>query len=488
MNWAGFGAGFSNGLDTGDKMVSSIHDMQIRHVREAGMAEAKALQQQAAPKVTDNGDAENLTARPQASSDPGAAPVETRLPENRPDPAAPDAIVTAPVSASDVQDSTQLSNRPLSSAPMAGAMVPAAEAQPAATASADPAAAKGFSLAQPKRFNVDGKEFDTAEQAAAHVKKSTPPLADFYKTTLIPKMAEAYIAQGKPEMAAAWQKYADDSDTQQHMKTYSKAVKLAQFGDYSGSAQELMKLHPHYQDGYDLVGAEATKGPDGSDGFTMTIKGPDGKEQQMFQNARTLTQLGLSQMSPDKMFEKQYDSQQKADIAKIGANIQTKKITALTERETLRQDGANTRSDARIESADSRAEEARTARAAADDKKIAAKKDQIDQTFQLRAKEIANGTAYRKAVSPEERQAIVVAGMAKDPLFQMKTPAEQKAAVEQVMSLIPQAKAKPAAPVAPAGPTGAVPNPFAPAAPAAPQQAGVPVFDPATGAIKFVSR
>jgi hypothetical protein len=474
---AGFANGFAGGMVIGQKLKQAVEDDKIAKVREQGIAEAKAMQAAAAPKVNDLGDQQNLTSNPQASRDPNAdMSVNTDIRKvglQTQSDASPDAMRTSPVSAPDVQDTSTLSSRPLASA-APGASLPDPEAPPAF--------AGGLPQAPRKRFDVDGQGFDTQEEAAAYVKKQTPALHSFFKEALIPKMTEALIAQGKPEAAAAWQKYADEDQTRTNMATWGKAVRLAQFGDFTSSAQELMKLHPHFDDGYELVSAEPTKGADGSDGFTMTVKGEDGQTQKIYQDAKTITEVGLAQLSPIEMFNKRFQRQTQADtLAAKEAMDERNDARTLTGIKQRGQDAM-----AKQEAAD----KARKDRQDAEDKAKLERQNEANKAKMDRAREgwaaaakrdadrIASQGQFKKPVSPQEREAMVITHLASDPMFNMLTAEQKRQRVEDTIALLPK----------PTAAQSTTPSPAAGAPTAPAGKRAVPVFNPATGKVDTVYR
>lgn len=466
----GFASGLNNGLALGQRLNDLIEQDQIAKVREQGLAEAKAMQAKATPQITDNGDMQNLKANPQASQDPNLAPqpVNTDLAKvGAQPPQQSEGMQTYPVSQPQVQDASQLGSQPLASA------APGAQPEPQVSF------ANGLPQQKVPRFNVGGQGFDTQEEAAAYVKKQTPALTSFYKDSLIPKMTEALIAQGKPDQAAAWQKYADEDQTRTNMGTWGKAVQLAQFGDYSSAAQELFKLHPHFDDGLELVSTKETKGPDGQDGFTMTLRDENGKEQQVFHDAKTITEFGLSQLSPIEMFNKRFQRQAQADTLAAKERIDERNdgrtATRQLENEKARDAAAAKRQDASIQANKDR-----------DEQRAKDKTAQIEKAATLRAKndaaKIEAGAKYQKSKSPEERRAIVVTELAKDPLFKLAPRDEQEAQVENVMSMIKGSK-----------PAQTTPNPMEQGLPQSRQQApagkiGVDIYDPTTGKMRTVYR
>lgn len=512
---AGFANGIAQGVSLGQQIRSEMQQAELAKVRAQGIAEAQAAQAAATPKITDLGDQDNLTSNPQQSVDPNMAPepVNTSLPAfiqgaqdaqaNPDDSPRASGIQTYPV---DQPDSTPIDPDKLSSVPQSS-QAPNTQQ----TATNDPAdnldanaKAGTVPLTPSKRFVVDGQGFDTQEDAAAYVRKQTPQLESFFKDTLIPKMTATLIAQGKPDQAQAWEQYADQEQTRQNMATWAKAVKLAQLQDYDGSASELMKLHPHFDDGYDLISAKPTTGDDGESGFTMTVRAPDGSTQQIYQNSKSLTEMGLPQLSPIEMFNQMYKRQVNADTleAKAGFDQQNdertmKRALAVAGVQAgARQQVAQTQVQGRQAVADSRNQTLQNIHASDNDARMARMREGWAARAQLDAQRIAQQGQYRKAVSPEERQAIIVSSLAKDPMFNTLTPEQKKQRVADTMALIPASPAGGAArpPVvnpfnngigAPSAPQQSIPAPGG-GAPAG--KVAVPVFDPASGTIKTVYR
>lgn len=509
-NWgaglAGLTSGIANGITLGRQIRGAIDENQLAQVRAQGLAEAQAAQAAATPQIQDNGDANNLTSNPQASQDPNATPepINTSLTaaiqgaqdaQSAPDADARAAgIKTYAVQAPEAPQSTdQLSSTPLASA----APDATPDAGSAAPSNLDAAARSGLAPLTPaKRFNVNGQGFDTQEDAAAYVKKQTPDLSTFYSKTLVPKMKDALVAQGKIDQAAAWQKYADEDQTQTNAKTWLKAVQLSQFEDYNGAAEQLMKLHPHFDDGVDLLSSTPTKGPNGEDGFTMKIRDQDGSEKTIYQDSKTITELGLTQLSPIEAFNKRFARQTQADSMAARATIDQQNDQRTLNRSLLvagvqagsRQKVAETNTEARKDVAKTN-NDAKSARQTSED---AAKSARIDQAAKNRIAQLDHqlqtSGQYRKGVSPQEREAMVVTHLASDPMFNMLSPADRQKKVAETLALLPKPTAAPAQ---------TVPNPMqqgiqtssVPAAPAAPAgKTAVPVFNPATGKIENVFR
>jgi hypothetical protein len=486
---AGFANGLNSGLSTGQRLSQMVEEDKLAKVRAQGIAEAQAMQQAATPKVQDLGDQQNLTSNPQMSRDPNAdTSVNTSLQQfqNNAQAQADGGPGSSPVAAPSVQDTNQLSDQPLASA-APGAKI--------ADPQASPAFANGLPDVPRKRFNVDGQGFDTQDQADAAAKSKAPPLSDFYAKALVPRMKDALLAQGKVEEAERWEKFATDEKGRKYGETWLNAVKLANQQDYDGAASELMKLHPHFADGYDLVSAEAAKGPDGSSGFNMRVRGPDGTVKDMFQNSRTLVEMGAPQLSPINAFQMMEKRQTAVDTlaAKEAIDERNDKRTRdrMMDVTTQRGKDAQAKQDAEDKAREARAKAAQEARLAQarEGWTAAAKRD---------ADRIASLGAYRKAVSPEERQAIVVSGLTKDPMFNMLSAEDKKQRVADTMALIPQPQPQQRGqtvqnPVSANPQQQGIPQAAGPAAPSVPSVAppgkrAVQVYDPATNGVKTIYR
>lgn len=453
---AGFANGLNNGLTVGERLGDMIQRDKLARVREQGIAEAQAMQAKAMPQVVDNGDMQNLTANPQQNIDPNADQSAGANGQR--------ALAAFQTSAP----------RPSADQITLGAEPQASRSPMAADVEASSPAPFAQGLPKAKRFQVGSQAFDTKADADAYAKSQAPAIEEFYATTLVPRMKEALMAQGKPDQAAAWQKYADDDKTRKHMKTWGEAFQFAQLGDYNQAAQRLIKLHPDFDDGYEVVSAKPTKGPDGADGFTMKIRDEDGNEQEIFHDAQTITELGLSQLSPIEMFNKRFQRQTQADTLKARAAIDATNDARTTQSrlqvEEKRQAGQGERQEVKI---------------AADEKKLATQEAgrdrRVERQGQLAAERDANrikaSGMYRKDASPEEQRRIVWQTLSRDPLFTTATPEEQEERVGQAIQFIQGGKG--AAPAATGTSTTA--NPFSGAA-----ETGVPVFR--NGRIERVQR
>lgn len=454
---AGFAAGLSSGLNTGAKLAGMVEDYQLRKVREQGIAEAKALQAAASPKVQDNGDVNNLTSRPQASADP-----------NAPQSAAGQGILGI------LQQNAQPEQRP-STAPeqQAGELggAPQASKAPVQQPFESPRAS-GIQLAAPKRYSVGSQQFDDKGKAEAAAKDQTPDLESYYAKTLVPRMKEKLLEMGRVEEAAKWEKYAEEKTTQGHMKTWGKALGHAQNGDYMGAAEQLMKLYPDYDDGFELVESKAQKGDNGQEGFLMKVRDAEGNERTVFHDAKTITEVGLAQLSPIEMFQQRLKRQTQAealaakeaadernDLRSLGKSLATAFVNngSRQRMQDDRQEFQSQRDDKRHEQNKER-----------DASKEAARTERLEKREQQRveaeARKLAN--TVKKGDNPEKQYMAARAQVLKNPMSATMTAEEVDAEARNILD----AAKRFATDAAPASaPAGQVANPVA-------QNKGVPVF------------
>lgn len=467
FGFAGFAAGLSSGLNTGAKLAGMVEDYQLRKVREQGIAEAKALQAAASPQVQDNGDVNNLTSRPQASTDP-----------NAPQSAAGQGILGI------LQQNAQPEQRPANAPEQAVgdlSATPQASKAPVQQPYESPRAS-GIQLAAPKRYSVGTQQFDDKGKADAAAKEQMPDIETFYAKTLVPRMRDKLLEMGRVDEAQAWEKYAEEKTTKQHMKTWSKAFAHAQGQDYMGAAQELMKLYPDYDDGFELVESKAQKGDNGQEGFLMKVRDADGNERTVFHDAKTITEVGLQQLQPIEMFQQRLKRQTQAemlaakeaadernDLRGLGKSLATAFVNngARRSMQEDRQEFQSQRDEKRHEQNKER-----------DASKEAARTERLEKREQQRVEAEARKLAstVKKGDNPEKQYMAARAQVLKNPMSATMSAEE----VDQEARNILDAAKRFATEAAPASSSaGQVANPVA-------QNKGIPVFR--NGRIEYVTR
>lgn len=160
--------------------------------------------------------------------------------------------------------------------------------------------------------------------AAKQAESTVPDVLTFFQKSGVPRVSQMYIAQGKPEMAAAWEKWSEDRTNQNNVKTWAKAYKAVELGDWDKAAEHITDLYSHYQDGQTVMGKpETVKDKDGQvTGFNVRVKDDaSGQERAQFIPRDDLAKLGLVALSPPELF--------KMTQAKITADDDAKRKAAL---------------------------------------------------------------------------------------------------------------------------------------------------------------
>jgi hypothetical protein len=462
MNWGGFAGGlsqgFNNGIQIGKTINAAIKEKRLEDIRAQGIAEAKAMQEKAvADSVREN--------EPSQPGTPATAPTALNTAPQTAEPSAPAAPAPAP-------------DQPAQPAAPAPAAAPnAMDVKAVTTASMEPPAppvgpAAGLP-APAKRFSVGNMGFDTRDEAMAHARKSTPTIMDFMSKTLVPKMQEELVAQGDIEKAEAWGKWAKDKENQQRMETWGKAYKAMQVGDVDTAAKHFFKLYQDYDDGVTPLSHEAVKDKEGNiTGFNGRLKtDATGEERSQFIDKGSLTEMGLSALSPPALFEQVYKNKNAADQLRAKAAIDAANDARTAAREEARDNRLADREDTREE---------RRAKREADNAKRQheykieelakqeglklqglgkAKKAELqgeielarengvpDDEIRALVRRRLGGDQHKKTTAPEERRALVRSDLMKNDMkFPTDPPEVQQRKIDDAMRQIDGAGGAPAA-------------------------------------------
>lgn len=502
MNWGGFAGGFSQGFNSGVNIGKTLGDAikqkRLEDIRAKGIEEAKGMHESAvAGLVKESGLPEQAApAGQQAAQQPVQPQVEPSGAQITPVAPQPkvEAAPVAPAGTPKYDTEGEAEGRAFMAAQKTAAA-------PAITPQAEIAAKTGVTPA--KRFMVGEQGFDTREQAMEAARKKAPSVMDFMSKTLVPKMQEAYVAQGDMEKAEAWGQWAEQRQNKKAMAEWASAWRAASMGNIEKAADHVFNLYKTYDDGITPLSKEVVKDKAGNiTGFNVKLKVEEtGEERTQFIDQKSLTEMGLAALSPPQMFEQQFKRQQAADQAAATQRAELAKEGRADNREIAKENRARA-----WELAKEGRTDAREASKAARDQNYALEKMTIEKQLdeagatsktkrEVNAKvEFLRGAGYseefinealptiigigdyKKKTSPEEARRLAYSDrMKSDPTFARKAPDEQQRILDQDMKLI----------------TGGVdpkaaPNPAASGLPAKPQQSrGVPVYDTKTGAIVY---
>lgn len=524
MNWGGFAGGFAQGFNNGVSIGKTLDGLskerKLQAIREQGIAEAKGLQESAiADLVKDNGVSGATGApapAPAVSPAPAATPAPIEAAEVKVTPVTPqtqiEAVPLGPVGTTTPPASA--SATPASATPSQTTPATPSQTTPTQITSTGPVAAEPKPAPQPvsmpeiaaqagvqpagKRFSVGDRSFDTREEAVAFARKKAPSVMDFMSKTLVPRMQEAYLAQGDVEKAEAWGQWAEQRQSKKAMAEWASAWRAASMGDVEKAADHVFNLYKTYDDGITPLSKEIVKDKDGNiTGFNVTLKTEaTGEKRTQFIDKSALTELGLAALSPPQIFEAAYKRQMEADKAATANRAEIAKERRAEAREIAKEQRGEARGNReRARDQEYTLEkltiEEQLRQSGATDKvrrEVGAKVDFLRKSGY--SEEFINDVMpgiigigeYKKRTSPEEARRLAFSDrMKSDPTFGRKSAEDQQRILDQDMKLImggvdPQT-APPAAPASPAA--AGLPR-------QAPQPGrGVPIYDTKTGQIVY---
>lgn len=499
-----FAEGFTRGMSIGEKYRKASKEWDIEKAQKAALDDARAARDAHVEKET------NVLLKggpdgPDAPEAPAAEATPVRTPDVQPvagsDASAPPAAQSAPAAAGlppqPAPDAPVPQTQTVTQAPPAERTIetpPPAAAQPASQPKPVAAPAAAVLGANPKRPV-------SQEDARKIAEGRAPSVMEFFQKQGVPKVAEAFLAQGNIQMADAWTKWAEESEGKRTMKTWAKAWSATQRGDLEGAADHVFELYKNYSDGSTPVSKETVKDKAGNvTGFNVKLRDEKtGEERSTFVDRDQLLNMGLSALSPPEMFKAAYAQKESADKAKAAAQAKAGEIQMQTAKE-IAVERARQGGRVELEGIKTQNETTRDGRLHENNLERDVQKGSIDAQNQrnkvqqeLDAKvgalakagyseefiknalpDILGVNQYKKTTSPEEAKRLAFSDrMKNDPSFGRKTPEQQRVLIENDMSLI-YGGMKPTD--APANPQPAAPNPAA---------KGLPVLDKKTGQVIY---
>lgn len=484
--WGGFAGGMAQGIKQGMSLGKDLRarmkEDELEQVRQQGLKEAQEARNAAiADIVKQNGIS-------------GSGPAQQSQ----------DAAVATPVNpAANAPAPVEIDKAPAQPAPAQPAPAqPATSATPSANiAPTSPSAVFGLtgtptqdqSQALPG-FNVGGKSFTNRADAEAEAGKKVPSVADYFMKTGVPKLQEAYIAQGDFDKAESLGKWVESKRGQDAVKTFGKAMtKLMFTNDVDGGVKALGDYYNKFiDDGVDFVSHGVDK--DGKIAVTLKNKN-DGTESNISLTKGDILRMGMA-YDPAKLHEMALS--QEAQNVKAAQEVakEDRKFKRDVTMQVLKGDQASKLEDQKSgnrisENTAKSQNEASTAGAkerAKIEAQVGAKVDALraagvsDDFIKDALPGILGANQYKRSTSPEEARRLAHSDLMKNmPGYANKSPEDQQKILDKTMSII-SAGGKPS--------QAGVPDGAAPAAKDAPPPAasprGVYVRDKKTGEIKLI--
>lgn len=464
MNWGGFAGGLSQGFHNGVSMAKTLNDLskdrKVEDARAKGLAEMQAAKAAAIEgAIQENKDgATNPAVTVGITGQPAS---ETTKPELSPS-VKPQTSPTYPTSedpmTADKPIKPEMEDKPITRR----RVLSEPDQQPDQQAAAPVAPSTPAKTGLP--FVVGGKGYATREEARAAAEKIIPDDITLLRKTMVPRMQQVYIEQGNLEKADEWMRWSEDRDNKEAMKEWAGAFRAAQLGNFEKAADHVFELYKRYDDGITPLSKETVKDNAGNvTGFNVRLKrDATGEEFSQFIDKKALTEMGLSALSPQAMFEAQFKRQQAADeaAAKNAAEIAKEQRGLQIDNYKAARDNVYAKGLKQVENQYQTERDARTQENAIEkmtiEKQLEAANASIKTRREVGAKvealraagyseEFINGALpailgvgdYKKATAPEEARRLAHSDrMKSDPMYARKSAEEQKRILDQDMELV----------------------------------------------------
>jgi hypothetical protein len=437
MNFGAFAGGLSRGVIDTSRDIKNIRDIikerKIADLQAKGMEEAKASRDSAV-NAAKNGIMTGPATQGATYSDPSTgvevSPVQTM------ESVSPTAI-----------EQSQEGPQQMATPSLAPQQSIAANGMPnidMPTAAEKPATEVG-------KFYQGDKKFDTKAGAEKSAEQSAPSTIDYFMKNAVPQLQEQYIAQGDVAKAEAWGQWAEKRQSQNTMAEWSKMNRAAMFGDMEKAADHAFNLYKQYEDGITPVSKETVKDKSGNvTGFNVRLKNDStGEVTSQFIDKKSLIELGLSGLAPDKQFEMAYKRQTEVDKATMDARIKSQERQQKNQDDLTLATYKEDRSDRREVAKGQRSLSEITLRAQLENENLTEKEkakmqakidfaksnglsdDEIKQLVPA----MLGAEKYKKTTDPIERRALVQSDLSKDIQWERKTYEEKQKAIAEGMRL-----------------------------------------------------
>lgn len=322
-----------------------------------------------------------------------------------------------------------------------------------------------------------GNSYADADAQRKAAEKNAPLADDFYVRDIVPKIKETYIAQGNQAGADAWDKWAQDKNTQTGMKYWAQALRAGQMGDFKTYADTMVKAYNtpgYYDDGMQAEGYDLVKDNDGNTtGLTLKMKNTDTGETfaQTIHGQADMVQAGIGLLDPRNAFQTTMARVTAAEAAQAKAGLENTKfqnnlvrddrkavtkanIDSQLENQRAGNDMAQMREGKQLD--------AQNATSAVANKVQMLKAAGYDDGFIKAAlPQILGVGQYKKPADPQEVRRMLHQARLNDFNYTRKNPQQQAAQIEQDMQLIAgdeQAQPQQASPLSAGLPGGQAPS------------------------------
>lgn len=307
-------------------------------------------------------------------------------------------------------------------------------------------------MTMPTFDDTRGNSYANADEQKKAAEKNAPLADDFYIRDIVPKIKETYIAQGNQAGADAWDKWAQDKNTQTGMKYWAQALRAGQMGDFKTYADTMVKAYNtegYYDDGLHADGYDLVKDKDGNTtGLTLKMKNKDTGEvfAQTIHGQDDMVQAGIGLLDPRNAFQTTMARVTASEAAAAKAGLEVAKTNNGMIRDNnnvaLQAQAASKLEDQRAGNASARMREGKqldqqNAGATVTAKVDMLKKAGYDEGFIKGAlPQILGIGQFKKPADPQEVRRMLFQARLNDFNFSRKSPQEQARQIEQDLQLI----------------------------------------------------
>ncbi len=164
-------------------------------------------------------------------------------------------------------------------------------------------------MTMPTYADAKGTKYGSEAEARGAAEKNAPSVDDFYVKNVVPKIAETYLKQGNIEQAEKWNSWAEQKNTKDGMKHWTKALQAGQMGDFKSYADNMVKAYNtpgYYDDGLEADGYDLVKDKEGNTtGMTLNLRNKSTGEKfaQTIQGQEDMVRMGIGLLDPANAFK-----------------------------------------------------------------------------------------------------------------------------------------------------------------------------------------
>lgn len=125
----------------------------------------------------------------------------------------------------------------------------------------------------PSQYEVGGQTFASRDEARRHAETKAPSKMDAFTELAVPRIREAYLAQGNIEMANYWDDFAKSRQGDRYIKNWARGFMALQSGDFTTASKMAGQLLRQVDPNLELAGADGEMDANGNMvGLNMKVR------------------------------------------------------------------------------------------------------------------------------------------------------------------------------------------------------------------------